>query len=73
MKRRYKLEILWDNGVLTEVSIKESEKELIEKYGSEFIIMKYELVGHPEAKPISYQIWDDEDNPLIPVREAVPA
>ena len=69
--RKYKLEILWSTGDLIEVDITESEKELIEREGSLFILMKYELVGHPEAKVISYQIWDEHDNPILPVAEAV--
>lgn len=70
--RRYKLEILWDTGDLIEIDITEKEKELIENEGSLFILMKYELLGHPEAKPYSYQIWDEWDNPVIST-EAMPA
>ncbi len=72
-KRPYKLEILWDNGVLTETSITETEKELIEQYGRLFILAKYELEGDPETKPVSFQVWDKEDTPLFPIAlEAVP-
>ncbi len=63
--RRYTLEILWSTGHLTEISITEKEKELIENEGSLFILMKYELEGYPEAKPVSFQIWDKWDNPQI--------
>ena len=66
-ERRYKLEILWDNGVLTETSITETEKEMIEEYGSLYILSRYELEGEPNARPVSYQVWDKEDNPLIPI------
>ncbi len=66
-RRKYTLEILWSNGVLTETKITERQKNLIEKYGELFIVAKYELKGEPEARPVSYQIWDEEDNPLIPV------
>ncbi len=65
--RRYKLEILWDNGVLTETRITETEKELIERYGSEFIVMKYCLESEENAKPVSFQVWDENDEPLFPV------
>ena len=74
-KRRYTLEILWSNGALTETKISERQKELIEKYGELFIVAKYELEGEPEARPVSFQVWDEEDNPLFPIdsKEAVPA
>ena len=65
--RRYKLEILWDNGVLTETRITETEKELIVRYGSEFIVMKYCLEGVKDAKPVSFQVWDENDEPLFPI------
>ncbi len=77
MKRRpYKLEILWDNGVLTETSITETEKELIGQYGELFIVAKYELEGKPNARPVSFQVWDKEDTPLFPIKgetQGVPA
>ncbi len=67
MKRKpYKLEILWSNGVLTETSITETEKEIIEQYRELFILAKYELEGEPEAKPVSFQVWDESDEPLFP-------
>lgn len=73
-KRRYKLEILWNTGDLTETRITETEKELIEQHGALFILAKYELEGSPEARPVSFQVWDENDEPLFPVRtEAVPA
>ena len=71
-KRKYILEILWSTGDLTETKISETEKELIERYRELFILAKYELEGAPEARPISYQIWDEWDNPVLPVAEAVP-
>ena len=55
-EKPYKLEILWSNGVLTEISITEKEKELIEKYRELFILPKYELEGEPNARPVSYQV-----------------
>ncbi len=67
MKRPYKLEILWSNGVLTETYISEAEKEMLEKYGGEYILMRYELEGEPDARPVSFQVWDEEDNPLFSV------
>ena len=74
-KKRYKLEILWSTGALTETTITETEKELIERYGSEFIVMKYYLEDAEDAKPVSFQVWDNNDEPLFPVgsTEAVPA
>ena len=69
MRKPYKLEILWSNGVLTETKISETEKELLEKHGGEYILMRYYLEGNPNAKPVSFQVWDDEDNPLFPVSE----
>ncbi len=65
--RVYKLEILWSTGDLTESRITETEKEMIEEYGSLYILMRYELQGEPNARPVSYQVWDKEDNPLIPI------
>lgn len=53
--------------MLTETAISEAEKELIERYGELFILAKYELEGEPEAKPYSFQIWDEMDNPMIPM------
>ena len=77
MKRKgimYNLEILWSNGALTETPITEAEKELIEQYKDLFIVAKYELEGEPKARPVSFQVWDKYDNPLIPVEpEGVPA
>ncbi len=75
MKRgEYVLEILWSTGDLTETKISEAEKELIERHGALFILAKYSLEGAEDARPISYQVWDKEDNPIIPVQtEAVPA
>ena len=70
--KRYILEILWSTGDLTETKISETEKELIERYRELFILAKYELEGAPEARPISYQIWDENDTPMLPVAEAVP-
>ncbi len=67
MKKPYKLEILWSNGVLTEVSITETERELIEQYGSEFIILKYSLEGADDVVPESFQVWDEKDRPLFPI------
>jgi len=69
--RKYKLEILWENGILTETTITEIQKELIETYGELFILAKYELEGYPEVKPFSYQIWDENDTPMLPVAEAM--
>ena len=73
--KRYKLEILWNNEVLTESGITETEKELLEQYGREFILMKYSLEGNPDVKPVSFQVWNKNDEPLFPVesKEAVPA
>ncbi len=60
--------------MLTETKISERQKELIEKYGELFIVAKYELEGEPEARPVSFQVWDKYDNPLFPVEEEkVPA
>ena len=70
-EKPYKLEILWSNGVLTEIGITEKEKELIEKYRELFILAKYELQGEPNARPVSYQVWDKEDNPLIPINGGI--
>ena len=67
VKRPYKLEILWSTGDLTESRITEAEKDLIEEYGSLYILTKYELEGEPNARPVSYQVWDKNDNPLIPI------
>ena len=67
MKKPYKLEILWSTGDLTESRITETEKGMIEEYGSLYILTKYELEGEPNARPVSYQVWDKEDNPLIPI------
>ena len=74
-RKRYKLEILWSTGDLTETGISKMEKELIEEYGSLFILAKYELEGNPEARPVSFQVWDENDEPLFPLDfwEAVPA
>ena len=73
-EKRYKLEILWENGGLTETAITETELELLEKYGGEFIVMKYYLKGQEDVKPVSFQVWNKEDEPLFPVeQEAVPA
>ncbi len=73
-KKRYKLEILWDNGVLIETSITETEKELIEQYGRLFIVAKYELEGVRNARPVSFQVWNQHDKPLFPIEpEKVPA
>ncbi len=69
--RKYTLEILWSNGVLTETTISETEKELIEKHGGLFILAKYELEGAPEARPESFQVWDENDIPQLPVAEAM--
>ncbi len=66
-EKPYKLEILWSTGDLTESRITETEKEMIEEYGSLYILTKYELEGEPNARPVSYQVWDKEDNPLIPI------
>jgi len=60
-------EILWSTGDLTERRITETEKEIIEEYGSLYILTRYELQGEPNARPVSYQVWDKEDNPLIPI------
>jgi len=65
--RSYRLEILWSTGDLTERRITETEKEMIEEYGSLYILTRYELQGEPNARPVSYQVWDKEDNPLIPI------
>ena len=48
---------------------------MIEQYGELFIVAKYELEGEPEAKPVSFQVWDEKDEPLFPVgiKEVVPA
>jgi len=70
LKRPYKLEILWSNGVLTEISISEDEKELLEQYGSSYLA-RYELKGDPEARPVSFQVWDKWDNPILQVAEVV--
>ncbi len=43
----YKLEILWSNGVLTEISITEKEKDLIEKYMELFIVPNTSLKESP--------------------------
>ena len=74
-RKRYKLEILWVNGALTEFSITETEKELLEEYGTEFLILKYYLESAEDVKPHSFQVWDKEDNPIFSVgsMEAVPA
>ncbi len=73
--KRYKLGILWDVGILTEITISEAEEEMIERHGSEYILLKYYLKGNEEAKPESFQVWDENDEPLFPVesKEAVPA
>ena len=71
-KRKYILEILWSTGDLTETKISETEKELIERYRELFILAKYELEGAPDARPFSFQIWDENDTPMLPVAEAVP-
>ena len=65
--KRYVLEILWSTGDLTETKISEIEKELIEQYRELFILAKYELDGEPNARPISFQVWDENDEPLFPV------
>ncbi|EDY36545.1 hypothetical protein ABOONEI_535 [Aciduliprofundum boonei T469] len=65
--RVYKLEILWSTGDLTESRITETEKEMIAEYGSLYILARYELQGEPNARPVSYQVWDKDDNPLIPI------
>ncbi len=71
--RRYNLEILWSNGALTETSITERQKNMIMQYGETYILARYELEGEPEARPVSYQIWDKEDVPLVPITEEVTA
>ena len=71
-RRRYKLEILWENGVLTEISITETEKEFLEEYGTEYIILKYSLKDAEDVKPKSFQVWDKEDNPLFPIEGKIP-
>ncbi len=74
MNRKYILEILWDNGALTETSITERQKNMIMQYEETYILVRYELEGEPEAKPVSFQVWDEEDNPLFPLEEEkVPA
>jgi uncharacterized protein Veg len=72
MKRPCRLEILWSNGVLTETRITEKQKELIEEYGGLFILAKYELEGEPDARPVSYQVWDVNDTQQNSLEE-VPA
>ncbi len=73
-RRKYTLEILWSNGALTETKITERQKNLIEKYGELFIVAKYELEGEPNARPVSFQVWDEDDTPLFPTEvEKVPA
>ena len=69
-KKPYRLEILWSTWDLTETPITEMEKQLIEAYGEFFILVKYELEGDPDAKPVSFQIWDKEDNPVFPIELA---
>ena len=75
MKRgKYTLEILWGNGALTETKITERQKNLIEKYEELFIVAKYELDEDSEARPLSFQVWDEDDAPLFPTElEKVPA
>ncbi len=65
--RVYKLEILSKTGDLTESRITETEEKLMEKYSSLYILIRYEIQGEPNAGPVSYQVWDKEDNPLIPI------
>ena len=67
--RKYTLEILWSTGDLTETRITETEKVLIEKHGELFILAKYELEGYPEARPVSFQVWNENDIPQLPVVE----
>ncbi len=63
MKRPYKLEILWDNGELTETDIGEDEMELIDSWGALLIAAKYSL-GSSRAEPVSFQVWDSTDSPV---------
>ena len=73
-EKRYKLEILWDIGILVEIAISEAEKEMIERHGSEYVLLRYYLEGAEDAKPVSFQVWDENDEPLFSVgEEAVPA
>ena len=58
MSGEYVLEILWDTGDLTETKISEYEYNLLQEYGTLFILMRFYLEGHPDARPVSYQVWD---------------
>ena len=66
-RKPYKLEILWEDGVLTETDITETERELIEQFGGEFILLKYWREDNEEIRPVSFQVWDKKDEPLFPV------
>jgi hypothetical protein len=60
VRRKYVLEILWDTGDLTETRIDEEGLKLLEKYGTTYLILRFYLEGDPNARPVSYQVWDPE-------------
>ncbi len=65
VKKRYELEILWENGLLTKRKITETERVLIERFGARFIVDKYEVDREHKVQPVSFQVWDDYDDPLV--------
>jgi len=65
VKRRYELEILWENGLLTKRKITETERVLIERFGANFVKGKYEVDSEHKVRPVSFQVWDEYDESLV--------
>ncbi len=64
MRKKYTLELLWSNGVLTEIKISKHEADKIMELGTEFIKSKYSLDGS-KAEVISFQIFDENERMVI--------
>ncbi len=65
VKKRYELEILWENGLLTKRKITETERVLIECFRARFVKGKYEVDSEHKVQPVSFQVWDGYDDPLV--------
>ncbi len=58
MNKRYILEIIWNTGDYTQIELCEEEYDLLKKHGTLYILAKYELEGAPDARPVSFSVWD---------------
>ncbi len=57
--RKYILEVIWDTGDIIEDEITEMQLKLLERYKELYILIKYSLDWAPDAKPQSWQVWEE--------------